>query len=98
MPDDRTRHSWRNCPWTAGGPKPADGSWFAEFWEIGDTARSAAEAMSEATPRLQQPVGDDTAHPHLQNHLNALTRAAGAIDALYPARLESGAFLADSDT
>ncbi|CAG9165660.1 hypothetical protein LMG23994_00773 [Cupriavidus pinatubonensis] len=79
-----------------GGPRPADGSWLAEFWKIGDTARVAAEAMHEAAPGFQQLVGDDTAH--LQDHLNALTRAAGAIDGLYPARLEPEPTLADNDT
>jgi hypothetical protein len=79
-----------------GGPRPAEGSWLAEFWKVGDTARRAAEAMREAAPECQQLVDDDTAH--LQDHLNALIRAAGTIDGLYPARLEPMPLLADSNT
>ncbi|WER50878.1 hypothetical protein CupriaWKF_31590 [Cupriavidus sp. WKF15] len=79
-----------------GGPRPAGGSWLAEFWKVGNAARSAAEAIHEAAPGFQQLVGDDTAQ--LQDHLNALTRAAGAIDALYPARLKHPPILGDNDT
>ncbi|MFS8980533.1 hypothetical protein PO002_39940 [Cupriavidus necator] len=65
-----------------GGPRPPNGSWLSEFWEVGHLARNAADAMHEAIEPLQRLVGDATAH--LQDHVAALERAAGDIDGLYP--------------
>ncbi|CAN7777952.1 hypothetical protein LJR296_007798 [Cupriavidus necator] len=77
-----------------GGPRPPDGSWLAEFWEVGHLARNASDAMHEAIEPFQRLVGDATAH--LQDHVSALERAAGAIDRLYPARFEDEPLPADN--
>lgn len=77
-----------------GGPRPSDGSWLAEFWEIGHLARNASDAMHEAIEPFQRMVGDATAH--LQDHVDALERAASAIDGIYPARFEDQPMPADN--
>ncbi|GLC91930.1 hypothetical protein Tamer19_13380 [Cupriavidus sp. TA19] len=68
------------------GPRPPNGSWLTEFWEVGHVARNAANAIHEAIEPLQRMVCDATAH--LQGHVATLERAAGDIDGLYPERFK----------
>ena len=77
-----------------GGPRPPDGSWLTEFWEIGHIARNAADTMREAIAPFQRMVGDESAH--LQDHVNALERAVQGIDGIYPARPEDAQVAADN--
>ncbi|MDK3022914.1 hypothetical protein QO239_09955 [Cupriavidus taiwanensis] len=77
-----------------GGPRPPDGSWLAEFWEVGHLARNASDAIYEAIEPFQRLVGDATAH--LQDHVCALERVAAAIDGIYPARVEDEPMSADN--
>jgi hypothetical protein len=77
-----------------GGPRPPDGSWLTEFWEIGRIARNAADTMREAIAPFQRMVGDESAH--LQDHINALEHAVEGIDGIYQARFENAQVPADS--
>lgn len=63
-----------------GGPRPPDGSWLTEFWQVGRASRDAADVIRQAIPQFQPTVTDSTAH--LQDHITALGRAATNIEGL----------------